>query len=118
MLKNLHLNETGLRLFVGSLEQTLMLALWEQDQPITMAKLYRYLVQNNITEVSYSTIITTLTRMSNKQLVIRTQRDNSTPLWSKAFENEDHFIEVCMIDTLSILRENYAEHFLGYIGVS
>lgn len=117
LIKRLNLAEHGIYIFVGSLEATILYALWDIDTPIPMARLYRYLITERKTETSYSTIITTCNRMAYKQLIIRTERTNTTPLWSKAFENEDHFIETVMIDTLNVLRDNYSEHFNGYIGV-
>jgi predicted transcriptional regulator len=116
IIKHVHITETGLQLFVGPLEATILVALWDINEPFTMAKLYKYLSVNNITECAYSTIITTLQRMADKQLIIRIERENSTPLWAKAFENEEHFIECCMIDTLNVLYNNYPDHVIGYIG--
>lgn len=116
LIKRLNLTEQGICLFVGSLEATILYALWDQHEPVTMAKFYRYLIEEHKTDASYSTIITTLQRLATKQLIQRIDRDNSTPLWSKAFENVDHFIETVMIDTLNVLRDNYSEHLLAYCG--
>lgn len=116
LIKRLNLTEHGICIFVGSLEATILYALWDIDTPIPMARLYRYLIEHRKTETSYSTIITTCNRMFAKQLITRTERENHTPLWSSAFESEDHFIEIVMIDTLNVLRDNYSEHVLAYCG--
>jgi predicted transcriptional regulator len=117
IIKHVHITEAGLQLFVGPLEATILTSLWDINEPLTMARLYKYLNVNNITECAYSTIITTLQRMADKKLIQRIERNNSTPLWAKAFENEEHFIECCMIDTLRVLRDNYSEHFWGFVGI-
>lgn len=116
--KRVYLDHKGLELFVGPTEAMLLIALWHQAEPITMSKLYRTLIEQYLTETAYSTIITTLNRMAAKKLVTRIERENKTPMWSKAFECEDAFIETCMIATLNVLRDNYSEQFSGYIGVS
>lgn len=115
--KRVYLDHSGLELFVGPTEAMLLIALWDQAEPITMSKLYRMLIEQFKTEAAYSTIITTLNRMANKKMIVRQDRDGKTPLWSSAFVNEDHFIEECMIATLNVLRDNYSEQFSGYIGV-
>lgn len=117
IIKLVHIDRQGLELFLGSLECTIMCALWEQSTPITMAHFYRYLTVNNLTEAAYSTIITTLNRLADKKLITRQDRDGKTPMWSKAFACEDAFIETCMIATLNVLRDNYNEQFSDYIGV-
>ncbi len=117
IIKHVHITENSLLMFVGSLEALILTALWDINEPITMAKLYKYLNSEARTEAAYSTIITTLQRMADKQLIIRTNRLNSTPLWSSAFETEDIFVEYAMIDTLTALYNNYPDYLMGYIGV-
>lgn len=117
IVKRVNLTGHGICLFVGSLEATVLYALWDINDTVTMAQLYRYLIREQKTETAYSTIITTCNRMATKKLIQRIERDNSTPLWYKAFVDEQHFVETCMIDTLNVLSSNYSEQFLGYIGV-
>jgi predicted transcriptional regulator len=106
MIKTIHLECSDLSLFLGSIEQQVMIILWSSDRPLLMNE-----ILNRIgAQVSRSTYRTVIGRLVAKGLIIRQTRAEYVHFYEPTMSTEDDFINECILKTLITFFISYPQH--------
>jgi len=72
----------------GELENLVLDVLWDADEPLTSGEILARC--NNDSDLALTTILTVLTRLSDKELVVRTSGQGRSNLFTAATSREEH----------------------------
>lgn len=98
------LEHTGLERFVGPLEATILLAVWDMVNP-TLAEIHNYILVNEDVPLSYSTIATTVGRLHTKGLLLK--QAGTPPIYTAKYVDVQHFILACLTALFIELLTDY-----------
>lgn len=114
MLTTLHIARSGLNMFLGSIETSIMLALWAGAQ--TRRQIYAH-ISNSDVALAYPTICTVLDRMLVKGLVTK-RVVTGVAYFTPVHADETTFVKACLLLILEALVTDYGlemhEVYVGY----
>lgn len=104
-LKNIHLDHSGLEMFVGSIDIAILEVLWEAQRAMSIRAIHNRLSDR----WHYNTIATIIYRMAKSGLIER--RNDIHPLYAPIEDDENAFIDRCILYTTERLRNEYPDTF-------
>lgn len=115
MIKNVHLDKQGIELFVGPLEAQVLRTLWAVSDVVTVTRLHNIMI-NDGSNAAFSTIHTTVIRMTAKGLIIpTTKKYHKLKYWRAVTKDEAEFIMYCVDATLTHIKAEYPDDFFDWI---
>lgn len=103
MIKHIYLEREGLGLFLGSIEEKIMLSLW--SRPKTMSEIHNALL-NDGESYAYPTINTVTRRLVQKGLVKPVNRKQAKTLYTPVV-TEGEFLRLSFEKIAKVLSDNY-----------
>ena len=105
-------NQTGLRKFLGDLECEIMELVWKKANPtVTVRDIYENLRQQR--QIAYTTVMTTMVRLSEKGLLKVVDKAGLANCYSPA-ETREQFIKSAVDRVLAIFVKEFPEESLQF----
>ncbi|HEY9788146.1 MAG TPA: BlaI/MecI/CopY family transcriptional regulator [Candidatus Obscuribacterales bacterium] len=106
-------NQQGLRKFLGDLECEIMELVWEKANPtVTVREIFDILRHRR--EIAYTTVMTTMVRLSEKGLLRIVEKQGLANLYSPA-EDREGFIKNAVGRVLDIFFEEFPDESAAYL---
>ena len=106
-------NQSGLRKFLGDLECEIMELAWKKANPtVTVRDVYESLRQQR--QIAYTTVMTTMVRLSEKGLLRIVDRVGLANLYTPS-ETREEFIRNAVARVLSIFFKEFPEDSLRFL---
>ena len=105
-------NQNGLRKFLGDLECEIMELVWKKANPtVTVRDIYETLRQQR--QIAYTTVMTTMVRLSEKGLLRVVDKAGLANCYSPA-ETRDQFIKNAVDRVLSIFAKEFPDESVQF----
>lgn len=106
-------NQDGLRKFLGDLECEIMELVWKQANPtVTVRNIYDSLRKQR--EIAYTTVMTTMVRLSEKGLLNIVDKVGLANCYSPA-QNREEFISSAVAMVLEIFMRDFPQESQAYL---
>lgn len=111
------LTRSGLNKFLGSIETSVMLAVWAEQR--TRSDIYTWILAQCDDTLAYSSVSTVIDRLVSKELLVKHIDTNVKPnrervTFTSPYSSEDAFIDAAVKEVIRALYEDFTDFFQRY----